>query len=140
VGAILDPQTALAGEVITWLADGSVRPVIYTRNVQLVKADGLALYEELTGTPLPSFAGRAPWRTLGPAPAAECLRPPAQRRSAEPEPAVRTCEGPSCDDDNVRPYENGKIWLCPGHARQRYVTRRDRPEQDRPEQPDLTLF
>jgi hypothetical protein len=117
---IPDPQTRLADEVITQLADGSVRAVIYIRNVQLVKAEGLTLYEDLTGTRLPPFAGRGPWRTLAPEPAVECLRPPTRQHRPEPGSAVRTCEGDLCDDDNVRPYEDGKIWLCPGHARQHY--------------------
>lgn len=120
---VLDPQTALADEVIAWLADGSVRPVMYAKNVQLIKATGLTLYEELTGTRLAPFVGRPPRRALGSAPPAECLRPPAQRRSPELHPAVRVCEVSPCDEENVRPYDaaegNGTVWLCPGHARQR---------------------
>jgi hypothetical protein len=140
---VLDPQTALADEVITWLADGSVKPVIYAKNVQLVKTASLALYEELTGTRLSPFAPRARRRTLTPAPAPEFLWLPAQRRSAAPAPAVRVCEASLlCDEDNVRPYEKGQVWLCPGHARQRTIERQQKPSATPPwpATGDQTLF
>ena len=139
---VLDPQTKLADEVITSLADGSVKAVIYARNVHLIKVDGLALYEELTGTRLAPFTGRPPSRTLTPTRPAECLRPPAPRQAAESASYVRSCEADSmCNEDNVWPYEGGKIWLCAGHARQRYAPRAARITMPRPAPADdPTLF
>lgn len=88
----------------------------------LVSPTDLELYEELTG-----WAGRAWFRTEAedpqrkPSGPAECRNEqPARRAGTTLERPVRTCQGsPSCDEDNVWPYENGTIWLCPGHMRQR---------------------
>lgn len=126
---VVEPLTILIDDAVTRMAAGNIRPVMYLGNVQLVREDGITLYEQMTGTPLAPFKGRSPVRVLAPSPPAECLRPPAPRRSPEQEPVMRTCQAilgdglTLCDDEEVRPYENGAIWLCRGHAWQRYMSR-----------------
>jgi hypothetical protein len=117
-----EPLTVLVDEAVVRMASGSIRPMIVGKLVQLVRSDGIALYEEITGIRLTPFAiGSAALRALSPAPEAKCYRPPART------PAPRACEGDPYCEESPRPYEDGQIWLCPGHARHRYVIQRVRP-------------
>ncbi len=132
-----EPLTTLVDEAVVRVAEGSIKPVMVGRNVQLVRADGIRLYEEMTGLRLtPYTAGLAPARALSPSPEAPCerraVRAPAI--TAEPErqavraPAITAepesglCGEPSCGERG-RPYENGDLWLCTGHAWQHYAFR-----------------
>jgi len=107
---VLDRLTVLVDDAVTRMATGNIRPVIYRGNVELVRADGIELYERLTGMPLEPFAGRAPSRAVVSSPARDCDR----------EPSSRNCQVPLCGEP-PRPYEDGKRWLCTGHAWQHYV-------------------
>jgi hypothetical protein len=134
-----EPLTALVDEAVVRMAEGSIKPVMVGRNVQLVRADGIKLYEEMTGLRLtPYTAGLAPARALSPSPEAPCERPAARAPAigaeparsalrapavtAEPEPESGLCREPFCGERG-RPYENGDLWLCTGHARHHYVFR-----------------
>ena len=72
---VLEPLSALADDIIVRLAAGSVRPVM-CGNVQLVTAEGIALYKEMTGKALAPFAGRAPSKALVQSPARDRDRSP----------------------------------------------------------------
>lgn len=107
----LEPLITLADEIVVRMAAGTIKPVM-CGPVQLVTSDGIALYQELTGKSLAPFQGSAPPLALSPAQEVECLRPQA--------PKPRKCQVPSCDD-RPRPYEDGQVWLCSGHAWQKYA-------------------
>jgi hypothetical protein len=109
---VLEPLAPIADDIVVRLAAGSVKPVTYG-SVQLITTDGIALYEEMTGKSLPPFEGRAPARRLPAAQEIECHRPPAG-------PVSRSCDVALCGEP-PRPYEDGKRWLCTGHAWQHYV-------------------
>lgn len=132
-----EPLTVLVDEAVVRMAEGSIKPVMVGRNVQLVRADGIRLYEEMTGLQLtPYTAGLTAPRALSPSPEAPCERPavhapapgaapdqPAARTTAVPaEPESGLCREPFCGERG-RPYENGDLWLCTGHAWQRYAFR-----------------
>ena len=114
---VLEPLTALVDDAVVRMAAGSIRPVMYGDSVRLVRTDGIALYEEMTGKSLAPFQGRAPSRVLPPAQEAKCLRPVSA--------SVNSGRGHDCEislcSDSPRPYEDGKLWLCTGHAWQHYV-------------------
>jgi hypothetical protein len=119
---LIEPLTVLVDDAVVRMAQGSIRAVHYRGNVELVREDGIALYEELTGMRLAPFTGRPPSRTLRKGPAVECLRPQATTTSVSAVELVPRCQNSICDDpDSARPYENGAVWLCPGHARHRYA-------------------
>lgn len=111
-----EPLTVLVDEAVVRMAEGSIKPVIFGGNVQLVRADGIALYEELTGVRLaPYTAGRTAPRTLTPTAEAVCTRPAVQKS--------HSCEVPGCDAP-PRPYGIG--WYCTGHRWQIELTGDDR--------------
>lgn len=70
-----EPLTVVVDEAVVRMAEGSVRPVMVGKFVQLVTADGISLYEDMTGRKLAPFTGTAPVRALSPAGEAKCLRP-----------------------------------------------------------------
>lgn len=72
---VLEPLRVLVDEAVVRMAAGTVKPVIWESNVQLMRADGIALYEEMAGRALPPFTGAAPDRALAASPGAPCLRP-----------------------------------------------------------------
>lgn len=72
-----DPLVIAVDEAVTRMAAGTVRPVMYRSFVQLVRDDGLALYEEITGRRLEPFTGPPP-RALRQSQEISCLRPPAR--------------------------------------------------------------
>lgn len=85
---VLEPLTALVEYAVTHMADGSVRPVVHGKYVRLIRADGLALYEDMTGRSLPLWnPGQPPKRSLAPAAVSACMRPPV----APPIPVLGTC-------------------------------------------------
>lgn len=75
-----EPLTVLVDDAVVRMAEGSIRPVILGGNVHLVRANGVALYEELACTRLAPFtAGRTTFRrALAPSPEQPCARPPAE--------------------------------------------------------------
>jgi hypothetical protein len=117
---VIDPLTILVDDAVVRMANGSIRAVHHRGNVQLVRDDGIALYEKITETRLVLFTGRTPSRALPKGRAIECSRPRATTKPASDAERIPRCEDPLCDD-SARPYENGDVWLCPGHARQRYT-------------------
>jgi hypothetical protein len=73
----LDPISPLVDDVLAGMLDGSIKSMVYRKNVQLMTAKGVALYEELTGTQLASYlAGNIPGRALRSAQRIDCFRPP----------------------------------------------------------------
>lgn len=87
--AQLEPLTVLVDDAVVRMADGSIRPVLFGKYARLVRADGIALYEEITGTQLTPFnPGRPITRALAPAAEVACIRPPAAAPSA---PGVASC-------------------------------------------------
>jgi hypothetical protein len=63
-------------DVVTGLAEGTIRPVLYGRYVRLMPATSITLLGELTGTPPPAYdPGEPRARALRPAARAECARP-----------------------------------------------------------------
>lgn len=125
-----EPLTLLVDEAVVRLAEGTVKPVTVGKFVQLVTSEGISLYEDMTGLRLIPFAGgRTPPRALTPSAEGKCGRPPAIARPG----TGGICREPECGEAG-RPYENGDLWLCTGHAWQHYVFReKDRaPGQLRP--------
>lgn len=112
---MLEPLTVLVDEAVVRMAEGSIKPVLVGGNVQLVRADGIKLYEELTGLQLLPYTPGTPVRALSTSAEARCGR---AKVAAE----TGMCREPSCGERG-RPYENGDVWLCTGHAWQRYAFR-----------------
>lgn len=107
-----EPLTVLVDEAVVRMAEGAIKPVIFSGNVHLVRADGIALYEETAGVRLtPYTAGRTASRTLTPTAEAVCARPAVEKS--------HRCEVPGCDD-RPRPYGIG--WYCTGHRWQIELT------------------
>jgi hypothetical protein len=77
---VLEPLTVLVDEALVRMAAGTIKPVMWGGNVQLMRSDGIALFEELTGRSLAPYGGRAPLRALPPAPGSACTRPPVAPR------------------------------------------------------------
>lgn len=75
----LELLTVLVDDAVVRMASGNIRPVMYAGHVQLVRADGIALYEQMTGTRLAPFTGMPPVRTLPPAAEEACMRAPVPR-------------------------------------------------------------
>jgi hypothetical protein len=73
---VLEPLRILVDEAVVRMAAGTVRPVIWGPNVQLMRDDGIALHEEMTGRALPPFTGSPPGRSAPAGPGVPCLRPP----------------------------------------------------------------
>lgn len=66
----------LIDDVVPAIAEGLIRPVPIGSYIWLVRAEGIALWEELTGRPIPAYdAGRPKVRTLAPSQEARCFRP-----------------------------------------------------------------
>lgn len=113
-------------DAVCLMAAGAIRPVMYGGYVRLVREEGLRLYTEMTGISLPSFTGHALPPPLSRSRVIDCGRPKVRHPkppAAEPY-LTHRCEAPEGCDDSPFPYENGAIWLCAGHARQRYSGRR----------------
>jgi hypothetical protein len=72
---VLEPLTLLVDEAVVRMAARDIRPVMWRGNVQLMRADGIALFEEMVGRSIAPYTGRAPDATTGPAAEALCLRP-----------------------------------------------------------------
>ena len=130
-------------DVVTGLAEETIRPVVYAAYVRLMPAASIALYEELTGIPLPAYdAVRPRARQLRPAPRAECDRAPAPPPPTPPPPPPRLlvdtagapwppppapyrpspgrCQVPGCGRDwPVRLYPGG--WFCALHQPGRHT-------------------
>lgn len=113
----LEPLKVLVDEAVVRMAAGTIKPVMHSGFARLVRDDGLALWEEMTGKKLPPFAGRPPVRALARADEVACDRP---RVQSEIKPHVCLYDG--CDE-TPRPYENGTLWICPKHVRHYYVIR-----------------
>ena len=110
-----EPLTALVDEAVVRMAAGSIKPVMVGGVVQLVRADGIKLYEELTGLWLtPYTAGLVSARSLSSSPEVRCERP-AVRAAGGAEPESGLCREPGCGEPG-RPYENGALWLCVPHT------------------------
>lgn len=77
---VLEPLTVLVDEAVVRMAAGTIRPVTWGGSVLLMRADGIALFEELTGRSLALYQGHAPARELSPAAEALCARPRAPQR------------------------------------------------------------
>jgi hypothetical protein len=89
---MLEPLTLLVDEAVVRMAAGTIRPVMWGGNVQLMRVDGIALFEEMTGRKLAPFAGIAPVRALSPAAETPCARPRIPRRHDLPLDAEFWCE------------------------------------------------
>jgi hypothetical protein len=112
---VLEPKTVLVDEAVAWMADGKIRPVVHGKYVHLVRAEGIALYEEMTGRGLIPFgAGRPVTRALLRAPEVVCARPrPVATLSPAPSPVRRgICSTPNCGQP-ARFYAAG--WRCDNH-------------------------
>jgi hypothetical protein len=67
-------QYLLVDDVVQGLADSQILPVRLHRNVQLLSAASLSLYEELTGQPLPAYSPGQPDTALSSSARQECNR------------------------------------------------------------------
>lgn len=110
----LDPLTVLVDDAVARMANGSVRPVIVGNYVRLVRADGIALYEEMTGRKLPAYdPGQPVGRPLPAAPETQCARPRPVAVIPPPPPRKQgTCNSLGCGKPG-RLYPAG--WWCDEH-------------------------
>jgi len=111
---VLEPLTALVDYAVAHMADGTIRPVVHGKYVRLVKADGIALYEEMTGVRLqPYNPGRPVTRALAPTAEALCVRPSITiAHSIAPVVKPGICSTPNCGQPG-RLYPAG--WRCDDH-------------------------
>jgi hypothetical protein len=111
----LEPLTMLVDDAVVRMAQGSIRPVVHGKYVRLIRVEGLALYEEMTGTSLAAYnPGNPVDRALPPAPEAECARPRPVIVLSPPSFTVKrgTCHSTDCGEP-ARFYPAG--WLCDEH-------------------------
>ncbi len=105
----------LVDDVVPAIPQGLIKPVVLGNFVRLIRAEGLALWGEITGHPLAAYdAGDPRSRSLAPSAEQLCQRAglpvnsftvPAQRRGM--------CIVPACGEPG-RLYPAG--WLCAEHA------------------------
>ena len=94
-----EPLTVLVDEAVVRMVGGTIKPVIVGKLVQIVRADGIELYENLTGIRLTPFGtGIAPRHALSLALEEKSQRPPVRGSSS----GSRVCEGdPFCEESPV---------------------------------------
>jgi len=93
----LEPLTVLVDDAVIRMAEGSIKAVIFGKHVWLIRTDGLALYEEMTGRRLAPYSpGHSVARTLAPSAVQACNRPPIPVVPAIKDVPSMACGRPGC--------------------------------------------
>jgi hypothetical protein len=110
----LEAVTVLVDDAVARMAAGTIRPVVHGGYVRLVNDDGMRLYEEMTGRPLPAYdPGKPPVRMLASAPEVPCERPRAAAPVLFPVPPRKQGACNCCGQQPALLYPAG--WRCDSH-------------------------